>query len=121
MREKQLFRFTLLAVVFLAFGLWGAWGYHVLEARAQDQNVERMVEYHTKMEKTCQASPTFPACISSEEYWAKRLAASLASMESRHRAEKVVPWAISLPIALLLCFYAMRWGVTGRVRPLWLL
>lgn len=121
MREKQLFRFTLLVAVSLALGLWGVWGYHILEAREQDQNVERAMEYQTKMEKTCQASPTFPACISNEEYLARRLAATLASIESQQRAERFAPWAISLPITLLLCFYAMRWGITGRVRPLWLL
>lgn len=121
MKEKQLFRFTLLALVCLALGLWSAWGYHVLEARAQDQTVDHAVEYQMRMEKTCQTSPAFPACIRNEEYMTKRLTAVLASMESHRRAEKIVPWAISLPIALLLCFYAIRWGVTGRVRPLWLL
>jgi hypothetical protein len=91
------------------------------QARGQDQTMLRTMEYQATMKETCRASPKFPACISNEEYLANRLTTMLSGIELRRRAAAVVPWAIALPVSLLIFFYALRWGITGRVRPLWLL
>lgn len=121
MLERQLFRFTLLVAALVVLLIGGASAYRYIEAKKLQSRIEDIVEYQKRMEEPCRARPTFPACLSNEEYLVKYLTAVKDELEADMRVKELLPWAIWPPFVLLIAFYAIRWGVTGRIRPLWLL
>lgn len=121
MLERQFFRFTLLAAGLIFFFIGGISTYRFFEATKLQIKIENIIEYQKRMEKPCKSKPEFPACLSNEEYLVKYLTAVKEEVEVSTQARALFPWAIFSPLVLLITFYAIRWGITGRIRPFWLI
>jgi hypothetical protein len=121
MNEQAWFRLTLVVALLVALGTWGAWGWHLREAADVESYRESRQTYQRTMEKQCRASPTFPGCISDEEYVLGQLQGMQEAAGYRQQARTLFPWALGSPIAILLLFFVVRWITTGRLRPLWVL
>lgn len=121
MIETRLFRFMLLMVATVALGGLGLWAYQVKESGGHAARFEQLAEYQEKMTSTCAKTPNFPACISNEDYLIRRLTTLNAGIQASRSAEEILPWALLTPLSIIVLFYAVRWGLTGRLRPLWLL
>lgn len=119
MNEHRAFRFALLLA-----GLWiavavGLWGSDFVEARRLEAESERLVSFQSKMKSACNEKPEFAGCVPADEFISKRLELDFGAFLSRQAAAKKLPWIAAGPLAILLAFYAVRWGVTGRLRPWW--
>ena len=121
MREQQLFRVTLILTVLCFLVIGGASINYYIEANSYETENEKVMVYQNKMAITCKSNPNFPACISDEEYVVLRLTAIKNQMEAMQIASQLKFLAILLPIIPAISFYLIRWGLTGRIRPLWIL
>jgi hypothetical protein len=121
MTELRFFRLTLVLLVALLLAVGGAWGWFT---HRQDQ-AQRVVDHSFG-----DYNRYLAACGDERqgEVWdlATRARETLAQATAQRdgyadRAEAAL-WigAVAGP-ALVLAFYALRWAMTGRLRPLWLL
>ena len=118
MREKQFFRFTLLLILITALGGFALWGFYESKVRKQQVHIETLKDYMDRTAVACRIKPA-AACISEAEFteqWAKSV---LEGMKAERARDQVVPWVIGIPLTVLIAFYLVRWGITGRLRPLW--
>ena len=121
MTELRFFRLTLvlLAAVLLFGGSGWGWFNH-LQSQAQ-VGVESSFGEYNKYIAACgddRQGDAWDLARRSRD----RLATATASRDFyAAQAEATVWLAVIAACALVLAFYAFRWAMTGRVRPLWLL
>jgi hypothetical protein len=137
-RELIAFRFLVLvwigALLILAYGVYA----HVEAARSQGD-----VTMFSNEISLCrkEASGRTPACRQSDAQsqracreqtdpcsdrstpgWGQGLDASIAYRDDMVRQAENAPWvALTVFLCVTAIFYAVRWALTGRLRPLWLL
>ena len=121
MTELKFFRLTLVLLVAMLLSVGGAWGWLThKQAQAQTLVDNSFGEYNRYI----------AACGDERqgEAWdlAKRARATLDRASAQRdayaeQADEALWFALIAGPALVLAFYALRWAMTGKVRPLWLL
>ena len=121
MTELRFFRLTLVLLAALVLSVGGAWGWlSHKQAEAQIVVDHSFGDYNRFI----------AACGDDRqgEAWdlAKRARETLDRASARRdayaeQAEDTLWFAAIVAPALVLVFYALRWAMTGRLRPLWLL
>jgi hypothetical protein len=121
MTELRFFRLTLVLLVALLLSVGAVWGW----------STHQQAEAQVVVDNSFGDYNRFIAACGNErqgEAWdlAVRARETLARASARRdayaaQAESALWFAALAAPALVLAFYALRWAMTGRLRPLWLL
>lgn len=123
MSELKWFRLLLFATALLLVIGTGVWSYSSFEAHLAHQQVVRFAEQSTRAIDHCLAKDRNATIDQCKNLYTERLVDEYAEDRTRYeeRAEAAL-WFSSIGIGCLVtAFYGLRWALTGRVRPLWLL
>ena len=121
MTEIKFFRLLLVTVAALALSMGSGWAYLVQKQRATEAAISTAFGDYNRYIAACGDTKEGAAWDLAERAYdtVKKLSASRDLYEER---AELLAWigAIVGP-ALIVLFYALRWAMTGRLRPLWLL
>jgi hypothetical protein len=121
MTELKFFRLTLVVLVALAVSVAGAWGWLQHRQRAAEVQLDAAFGDYNRFVAACGGDKEAAAWDLANKAYdsAKRIA---VVRDGYAEDSDLVLWVggIAAP-ALIVMFYALRWAMTGRVRPLWLL
>lgn len=121
MTEIKFFRLLLVALVALAIGLGGGIAWNARQQRAAESAISLAFADYNRYVAAC-ADPNDDTAVDLAER-AHEQVAKLSAMRdaAEDRAQWLILTGIILAPALVMLFYAVRWALTGRIRPLWLL
>ena len=121
MTELKFFRLTLVLLVAMLLSVGSAWGWFTHRQAQAQAVVDNSFGDYNRYIAACGDDRQGAA-------WdlAKRARETLDRASARRdayaeQAEEALWFAAIAGPALVLAFYALRWAMTGRVRPLWLL
>lgn len=112
------FRFAVLISVLCVIGGWLTWGQagsrtKELEATMREAEV-RMADATLRCDRGGRA-----ACAEHEYYRSQQVKAYVERDEITNRVRLVWVVALGVSAALMFLFYSIRWGITGRLLPLY--
>ena len=121
MTELKFFRLMLVLLVAMLLSVGGAWGWFTHKQAEAQAVVDNSFGDYNRFIAACGDDRQ-------GEAWdlAKRAREVLDRASARRdayagQAEAVLWFAAIVAPSLVLAFYALRWAMTGKVRPLWLL
>ncbi|RQP25073.1 hypothetical protein [Piscinibacter terrae] len=121
MTEIKFFRLLLVALAALAIGLGGGIAWSVYQQGEAETAISLAFGDYNRYVAAC-ADPNDDTAVDLAER-AHEKVARLSAVRDAHeeRAQWLMWTGIVLAPALVLLFYAVRWAMTGKIRPLWLL
>jgi len=121
MTEIQGFRLMLVLVAAIAFGAGGGWGWLHARERAAETAVDNAFGDYNRYIAACGDGQDSAAWDLARRSYDQLAQASSARDRYADQAE-VTMWAGAAAAAVVVAgFYALRWAMTGKVRPLWVL
>ena len=121
MTEIKFFRLLLVMVAALALFVGGGWAYLVQKQRATEAAISVAFGDYNRYIAACGDTKEGAAWDLAERAYdtVKRLSASRDAYEEQ--AELLMWVGFVVGPSLVVLFYALRWAMTGKLRPLWLL
>lgn len=121
MTEIKFFRLLLVALAALALTVGSGWAYCVHKQRTAEAAIDSAFGDYNRFIAACGSDKESAAWDLAERAYdqVKTLSASRDAYEER---AGMLLWIGAIAgLSLIVLFYALRWAMTGRVRPLWLL
>ena len=121
MTELKFFRLMLVVVATLVLSLGSGWAFlHSRQMDAEEAVSRSFGDYNRYIAACGDGQDSGAWDLATRAYGA--LATASGARDRYAEQADVLMWigSIACP-ALVLAFYAFRWAMTGRVRPLWLL
>ena len=121
MTEIKFFRLVLVALAALAISVGSGWAYLVHKQHAAEMALDSAFGDYNRYIAACGGDKESGAWDLAAKAYDSAKSISAVRDAYADKAE-ILLWigAIVCP-ALIVMFYALRWAMTGRVRPLWLL
>jgi hypothetical protein len=122
MTELKFFRLLLVTVAALLLATGGGWGWLHTRQRAAEAAVDASFSEYNRYIAACgdAGSASVAWDLATRSYDALARASAARDRYAGMADTLLAVGAISV-VVLVLAFYALRWALTGRVRPLWLL
>jgi hypothetical protein len=121
MSEIKYFRLLLVALAAMAIGLGGGIAWSVHQQRAAETAISLAFGDYNRYVAAC-VDPNDDTAVDLAERAHDKVAKLSAVRDASEERAQWLMWAgVILALALVLLFYAVRWAMTGKIRPLWLL
>jgi hypothetical protein len=121
MTEIKFFRLLLVALAALAIGLGSGIAWNIHQQREAETAISLAFGDYNRYVAACADPNDDTAADLAERAHEKVAKLSAVRDASEERVQWLMWTGIVLGPALVLLFYAVRWAMTGKVRPLWLL
>lgn len=121
MTEIKFFRLLLVALATLALFLGSGWAYCVHKQRAAEVAIDSAFGDYNRFIAACGNDKESAAWDLAERAYDKVKTLSASRDAYEERTEMLLWGGAIVGLSLIAFFYALRWAMTGRVRPLWLL
>jgi len=121
MTELKWFRLMLVVVAALALSLGSGFAYFTSKQHAAEQAVSTSFGDYNRYVEACGGRQDGPEWDLARRAYDTLARASAARDHYAEEASDLLWGGLIVCPALVLGFYAFRWALTGRLRPLWLL
>jgi hypothetical protein len=121
MTELKFFRLMLVVVATLVLSLGSGWAYLTSKQRAAEQAVSASFGDYNRYVEACGGRQDGPEWDLARRAYDTLARASAVRDRYSEQADDLLWLGLVVCPALVIGFYAFRWALTGRVRPLWLL
>lgn len=121
MTEIKFFRLLLVVLAAMAIGLGGGIAWSVHQQREAETAISLAFGDYNRYVAACADPNDDTAADLAERAHEKVAKLSAVRDGAEERAQWLMWTGIILGPALVALFYAVRWAMTGRIRPLWLL
>jgi hypothetical protein len=121
MTEIKFFRLLLVALATLALSLGSGWAYFTHRQHAAEAAIDSSFGDYNRYIAACGDSKEGAAWDLAERAYDRVKSLSAARDLHEERAELLMWIGAILGPTLIVLFYALRWAMTGKLRPLWLL
>jgi hypothetical protein len=121
MTELKCFRLMLVVVATLLLSLGSGWAWVSTKERAAEQAVSTSFGDYNRYVEACGGRQDGPEWDLAKRAYETLARATAARERYGDLADNLLWVALIVCPALVVGFYAFRWALTGRVRPLWLL
>jgi len=121
MNEIKFFRLLLVMLAALVLGAGGGWAYCTHRADEAQQSMDNSFGDYNRYIAACNNAKEGAAWDMATRAYDRLHQATGDHERFQDRADTLMWFGLIVGPALILLFYGLRWAMTGRVRPLWLL